>query len=41
MLETNVIYDMIKIGLTLGIVSVGIAVLVGEGINLIIKLFRG
>ena len=41
MLESSEIYEMIKIGLTLGIVSVGIAVLVGEGINLIIKLFRG
>lgn len=41
MLETNVIYDMIKIGLFTGIVTVGVAVLVGEGINLIIKLFKG
>jgi hypothetical protein len=41
MLESNIIYEMIKIGLFIGIVSVGIAILVGEGINLLIKLFKG
>lgn len=41
MLETDLIIQILKVGLFFGITIVGSSILLGEGINLIIKLFRG
>lgn len=41
MLEAELIIELLKIGLFFGITIVGTSILLGEGINLIIKLFRG